>query len=308
MSAKKELFLHEDAMQIANEAIYLTGPGRTGSTVVGKIIQSFKGIEYAYEPPVLHSLLPLLGALPTGQFRLLYETLLYEDLLMGQITGRAWNFNRNEESCIFHTHSEKDVADRLKNAWTKTLAMTEAKSIHLVLKMTDIIRHLSGLKSIYPNFKVVLNHRSANSCIDSLIQKKWFSDESLSRQGSVWLSQSSEGIVIPQWVPTEAFDSWSKWKEFERAAFYYACILKNAAEFGNAIIISYDKLVLNPKEIVESLAAELKVSFGSCTSELVKNIRAGRQVTSDWISKLPGEIKKTVEIYSNPENLNGKVL
>ena len=176
------LFLHGAGARTANRSIFITGCGRSGTTILGKLIHSMKAVEYAYEPVMLLSLLPLIENMEASQFRLLFETYLYEELLMGQITGRAVNQNENDDSCVYHGKTRQEVATRLKTGWPKLKAAEQAENVRLAFKMPDLPGPLLKLVEYYPGIRPVLLQRRANPVIQSTLKKKWFADESL-REG-----------------------------------------------------------------------------------------------------------------------------
>jgi len=80
--------------------IVITGVGRSGTTILGKIIHSFEGVEYVYEPYTIQALLPLLTTIEKDHWKNLYHSYLYEDIFMGAVAGRNVNLNEMDDSCI----------------------------------------------------------------------------------------------------------------------------------------------------------------------------------------------------------------
>jgi len=46
--------------KILKRITWVTGSARSGTTLVGKILSTLKGVEYGFEPELLYSLLPLI--------------------------------------------------------------------------------------------------------------------------------------------------------------------------------------------------------------------------------------------------------
>src|SRR5512141_1115475 len=95
------LEISSKASPFCSNAIFITGSARSGTSLVGSIIHSMDKVEYAYEPPMLVSLFAMINGLPEAQWKFLYETYLYEEILLNSIAGRAINCNVSDYSSIY---------------------------------------------------------------------------------------------------------------------------------------------------------------------------------------------------------------
>ena len=66
------LSLDKKISKKCNEAIIISGGARSGTTIIGKVLHSLKNVEYAFEPPALFALFPLINDLPKKIWKLLY--------------------------------------------------------------------------------------------------------------------------------------------------------------------------------------------------------------------------------------------
>ena len=66
-------------------------------------------------------------------------------------------------------------------------------------------------------------HRNPNDVINSIVKKKWFSDEFLNKNNSsqVVAVEIIDNIKIPYWIKEEDKSSWIKSDELNRCAYYY---------------------------------------------------------------------------------------
>ena len=85
-----------EVFEKCNKAVLISGSARSGTTILAKILHSFKNVELAFEPPVLYSLFALLPELEEKQWRLLYETHLYEEFFRDALSGRAINSSERQ--------------------------------------------------------------------------------------------------------------------------------------------------------------------------------------------------------------------
>lgn len=304
----KGSLIESDARNVVNNAICIIGPGRTGSTLLGKLVHSLRNVAYAYEPPFLHALVPLIAELPEERFRSLLETYLYEDQFMGQVTGRCWNFNRNDESCIYHAKTEAEVEECIRRPWTKVFAVEEGKKARLAVKITDVVPFIPGLSRFYPGIRLLVTHRQVNGFINSVAQKKWFSDDVLKKRRDIyWQGYSYNGVLVPYWVPEEDFAGWSEWPEVERIGYYYAHMLERSRGLKNAIVVSYEEVTERPKQVVEHLAEELGLRFGSKTEQLIAEIHKARSMDVDWVAQLSSPLRKRAETLSDVHYFKARV-
>lgn len=288
------LYMHDSARQAVNRSIFIGGNARSGTSILGKIIYSMAGVEYAFEPPVLFALLPQIQSLSKDQFQSVFEAYCFEELLLGAISGRALNFNRNDDSCVFIAKSEEEVAKRLETAWTKSKQMEESNQYRLCIKMPDMGAPLELLANYYPEMKIVTTWREANPVIDSILRKNWYSNKNLQEKTLIWPSQSTDGILIPYWVEQERVKDWLGWSELERAGYYYITITSALAKVPKALSFSYSRMIENPKHEVEALANRLNLRLTDKTREILKTVEAKSPKSEDWVARLPGQMGKRI--------------
>jgi hypothetical protein len=289
-----ELTGPEGGRQTCDQAILISGNGRSGTTLLGKIIHSMQDVEYVFEPPLLFSLLPLVSSLNEGKFRLLFETYCLEELLLGQVTGRSFNLNRNDDSCIFWTKADSEIHERLSTAWTKTSALEKTKNRRLAIKIPDVTCFLPVLQKLYPGMTMVITHRDVNAVIDSVMKKSWFKDLSLSTGNIIWPSRTKD-FTTPVWVDDDDVERWRSWSELERAAYYYIRITRGSDELESAVRVSYERLVGAPHQVVAELAERLDLRFGEKTRELIKTTVARSENPPDWTAGLPKNMRDQIE-------------
>src|SRR5262245_5525433 len=214
-----EHLYNEIGRKTCNDAILITGNGRSGTTILGKIIHSMRNVESVFEPPLLGSLLPLISKIEESHFRLLFETYCFDELLIGQITGRAFNFNRNDDSCINLTKAPDEIGHRMAVAWSKVKAVEAVRNSRLLIKFPGLTGFLADLRRLYPTMTFVVTQREPNSVIQSVIRKNWYKDATLKKR--LFMPSQTMDFWTPLWVASEDIHKWRQWSELERAAYYY---------------------------------------------------------------------------------------
>jgi hypothetical protein len=300
-----EYLVHKDAYEAVDKSVFIIGPGRTGSTLSGRIVQSFQGIEYAYEPSFLHSLIPLIDELSRRQFQLLFETYLYEDKFLDMVTGRGWNFNQKDESSILKVKSEAEIKARTGVSLGKVAAMEKARGAVLAFKLTDVVPFVRRLKEYYPGMRFVLTHREAYGCIASLLKKEWFSDATLRSRGAVWNGEFKDGILLPHWLPASARGDWSAMSALTRSALYYREMYSSLQGVGGIHLFSYDRLIREPGPAIRGLAAWIGAKTTPDTERIIASVRDNSVSDKSVLDGLtPADRTETLR-YSDPEYVTG---
>ena len=89
--------LNSRIFEKCNNSTLITGGARNGTTILGKIFHSFNNVEYIFEPPLFFSLFALIDSLDKDDWKLLYETYLYEEFLINALGGRNLNYNKSSK-------------------------------------------------------------------------------------------------------------------------------------------------------------------------------------------------------------------
>ncbi len=113
---------------VIESAVVITGGGRSGTTILGKLIHTFRNVEYAFEPPMLVALFALLDQLPEPTWKFLYEAYLAEEFLSNALAGRTINTNRVDDSSIHAVKSEVEIEERLSRSWSKQEIMEKVET------------------------------------------------------------------------------------------------------------------------------------------------------------------------------------
>ena len=99
--------------KILQKTTWITGCARSGTTVLGKILSTLKGVEYAYEPEIFFSLIPLIHNVEKKYWTNIYETYLIEDLFFNLCLGRKINLKKNDDSSIYNSLNKKQIKQKL---------------------------------------------------------------------------------------------------------------------------------------------------------------------------------------------------
>ena len=279
--------VNDDARKIAEKAIVVTGAGRSGTTILGNIIHSLDTVEYIFEPPMLISLFEVLPQLQKDCWKLLYETYLYEEFLMGSLAGRNINRNQNDDSCIDKVKDANEIAKRLEVGHRKLSLVEIAQSSVVAYKLLNLNGRIRDLKLAYPETKTVFITRNAADVIASTLKKKWFADETLKNGFVNWPFIFYKNTHIPTFVKPDDFDLWIGMDEINRCAYYY--IASHEDVDVNTYIVRYEDFIADAEKIISKLSRNLGLNMSSRARELCASV--GKRGACLSVENLMGKLR-----------------
>lgn len=269
--------------EILRNAVLITGAPRSGTTLLGKLISSLEGLEYHFEPPSLYMIASAFasGELPIEAACPLLTVYLAEDLLLESVHGRGVNLRPADDSQILNRISWHELNERWQKIANRNDAIdwVRTKGLRLALKMPNIFDSLPLMRTVLPDFQLVVSVRNGSDVVRSIIRKGWVSDRGLEKD--LWPYWSfSTAINIPYWVKPEYRDRWPYMTEASRACLMWTC----HAEMGLAAVaesnqnnrmhqVRYEDLLSEPWPVVETLAATLGCHITHHTKRWVDAIR-----------------------------------
>jgi len=298
--SNRNFCLDNEISKKCNSSIVITGSARSGTTILGKILHSFAAVEYAFEPPTLASLFALCATLPEASWKLLYETYLYEDLLINSIAGRSINCNLKDDSSIYNVKSQQDIQTRLEKSYSKVAAEAAAEHRTIAYKLPSIVKWMPQLQSYYPSTKVIVATRKAPEVFNSVFRKGWLDDQSLQNNNTMWPYQIVDGQKVPSWVSEEDTQQWLEMDELHRVAYYYISVSEPLSKMDNFIQVRYADLIDNPMTVLSKLAADLGLEFTDKTENIISTIsRKTFQFDESLLTGLNSQVLEKVKYYSS---------
>ena len=289
------LSVSSKAFEKINSSILITGTARSGTTILGKVVHSMKDVEYAYEPPMLFSLIASVDSIPVNQWKLLFETYLYEDFFLETVAGRRINTNRADDSSIYNVKTEAEIQRRLKVSIRKLQLERLIDKNVLVFKMPDIPPFLPAVQRIYTGMKVVFMHREPIGVLNSLIDKGWFADNN-EKKNLIWPFKVINGYHVPFWVEKKFEQKWINLSEVDRCAYYYLRVTESRHDLKKCHVINYNDLLAHPVETVKQLSKHLQLEFGSKTEDIIQSIQPTQKQRD---SKILKKVSKTFDKIYN---------
>lgn len=290
--------ISEQAIPAVSKAIMVTGSARSGTTIMGKIIHSLEGVEYAFEPPMMFSLFALSLKIPEASWRLLYETYLYEEFMLRSLAGRAINCNRADDSSIYNVKSSGEIEKKLLRSLSKSKAEERAKSHVIAYKMPDVVPYIPELIRRYPTTRVVVMLRGAVETLNSLLKKRWFCSQNQT-SALIWPFRKCDNVHVPFWVRDGDDELWAGLSELDRAAYYYVRVNENVNDIKGCIKVQYRKLIQEPRGTVSELAEQLDLNYGDKTDQILAQIKPTHpERDHNIMHSIDNRFKEQVAYYS----------
>lgn len=285
--------------KILDKMVIIGGSARSGTTIMGKLISSLYKTEYMFEPPMLTSLLLKKDELSDQSLKELIQFYFFDNFLLDALAGRNINLNTNDDSCILHVKSEEDIKSRQEKSLTRIELEDIVSNTAFSFKLPEIVFFLGIIDKLFPENRKILMHRNPNDVINSIVKKRWFSDEFLSHNHSsqIFAIEILNNIKIPYWVKQEDKELWVESDELNRCAYYYKRvseeILNNA---NNSVIIDYDEFIKKPNEMFKNVVKLVGLEFGEKTQTILNTVKFQKKQRDDYLddmdSKLLMEIKE----------------
>ena len=278
---------------------YIFGMGRSGTSLLYKILHSCDMIMADYEPPVMQSCLGIMNENGHVQdyVKTVFKTYLGEEFFINYLLSRKINENSNEFSSICGV-KEDDFISNLKSKYkSRSDVETVTKVWTVLVKLPNLSSSVEKL--ISPNSKIVLTYRNPDDVISSALVKGWYSDRYLLNRPS-WPFITVDDFPVPFWVSKELTETWIRGDEIDRALVNYYEVQKVVNSLANSrdcMDVHYDNLVSDPINVLEKVFDFLAFKKGPKTASLIEKVERQTQV------KVSPEKWQTRTIYREIKSL-----
>lgn len=270
---------------------YIFGSGRSGTSVIYKILHSCDMVMADYEPPVMQSCLGLMNVTDDNQdyMKTIFKTYLGEEFFINYLLARKINKNANEFSTI-HDVKSPDFISTLKSKFnSRSDVETALEAWKIIVKLPNLSGSLEKLISV--NSKIVLTYRNPDEVISSGLLKGWYSEKYLLSRPS-WPYIVVDDFPVPYWVSSELTETWVRGDEIDRALInYYEMqkVVDTLAACRDCIKVYYEELIFEPTTILDNVFDYLGFNPGPQTEYLIQNVKpqkTGRVASEKWRSRL----------------------
>lgn len=277
----------DDPEIFRDRLLVITGVGRSGTSILGKLIASHEDVFYLYEPAAFR-LLAFLAQQDEPRrvvHSQLLRSVLFEDFFLQVIHGRAINFNPLDESCVERTMDRGGIEERWRELRGRSdvLAYLEERRPLLVVKSPEFQPLCPVLPEAFPGCRVLHIERHGNAVLSSSLGRGWYSDAYLRSAMVDWLLPASpeRATAQPFYLDAPAREIFSGSNATTRSACVWRCLQEAWSRFRDTgatglLGTRYEDLVADPVGVVASLGGALGLTPSPRTEALVEEIRGFR--------------------------------
>ena len=173
--------------------LIITGVGRSGTSLMGKILGSFTNTLYLYEPAIL-KYAPMYKDCDLEGIR----GMIFEDYFAQQMTWRSINAVKDNESYYRnYWYGNELVGECSSGEYTKITNREQVLDFKpvFIIKTNEAQTNLPFLMELFPNCHIMHCVRNGSDVIQSSLARGWYTDEYFDK--AVDLMQSGPGFETP---------------------------------------------------------------------------------------------------------------
>lgn len=282
-----------------NSVTIITGCGRSGTSILGKLIGSMNGTEYLFEPTA-----PKFLTVDSN----LCRAVLFEDFVLPILQGRNININKTDESYSGFYMDDEELIEKWNNKRRiDILERLMKKKPQFVIKLTEVQGSLHQYEKIFPGVKFVHIIRNGMHVIQSMMRPNWYTDNYMITNSVDWVVQREDSggwLKNIPWFLTieeETLRNWLEYNHATRCASVWR-VTTDSMLFTDERVktIRYEDLCNSANYVVRRLVDFLNKNRDSCviesrlTHEHIKTINSFELTQYDDITDQIQEPEKTL--------------
>ena len=292
----------------------ITGIFRSGTTMLGKIIGTFKNLEYCFEPPLVFHLDYLVknDIINDDLAVEILRTYFAEDIMLNSHHGKGYNMRPSDDSCIFNMKSYSEVLSRWQNVHSSKEAIESMNSLQsrLVFKSPGVYSLLPGLLNMFSEIKIIEIKRDLKSILSSIMVKKWFVASTLMDKNyfSNWPYHNND-LHVPYYIDREEIDFWTEANEVTKTIHVINTLTKASLEVGERIKkthpeqyieVKYEHILDDPSYMIEEVSTFLDAEWTPITNQRVSEIKSTKRKynVDDLLAKCDEKIRNDFLNYN----------
>ena len=304
--------------QKMQQPVWIAGPPRSGTTLLGKLLASGRGIEYAFEPPFLETLAACVqqGWISDDAAAFLLGDFLDRDLLVEQVLGRRQNFREQDDS-HFHFNLTEDELRRRMSALSGTAdarAFLQDSKLRLVVKSPQSLSFASAFSRISEKGVFLVPYRRPEPTIASMLQRQWF--ESRPLEGAAFRTyRAQDGQIFPPPILSPGCcHDWREATAEEKAATLWLSewsqLLDAAAQTTGLrfVIVDYERLCEAPDTAATQLLQALGIQRTPRTQRWASSVDSRKPRELVNLSVRPEILGTLLQLAEHIEGLLGDSL
>lgn len=234
-----------------NRVAVITGVGRSGTSILAKLIGSMRHTLLLYEPAITKFMLH------HPQNDVLTRNILMEDYFIPLILGRNRNPVVLDESWEGNFCWPEQSVKVRRNTRNEAIRYIDAYNPLFIIKTLETQPLISRMRQLFPGCKVIHAVRHGNAIIGSSVNKGWYTDD--------WLNGSVIDYVvghtnckIPWYMPSALREYFSKANQATRIALVWSYLVRLGQRHAD-LSIRYEDVIEMPDKVIYRLNGFLNV-------------------------------------------------
>lgn len=256
-----------------DRVVIVTGVGRSGTTILGKIIGSMEPAYYLFEPAIMKLLTPM------GTPQVL-RAILFEDYFLNEVHGRG-NANERDWSWQCNHYSVDDIMERRATLRRRSDAMLliEAEKPFFIIKNPEFQRLFRTVERAFPGVRFVNLIRDGLAVVSSAMERGWYTDDFCNMAMVEWMM---EGEVNQPFYADAVPDDWAKWNPETRAACVWRSLMTLGDEYARSVSntsssriiqFKYEVFCETPQPYIDDISNWLGLDQTALTAKHIASIK-----------------------------------
>lgn len=262
--------------------VLITGAGRSGTGITGRILGSCEHTVFSYEPQWLPAIASLMisGELGDQAAKFLLEVCIHDLEFYPQLIGRKVN-PRPGYSNSFNYLTWEELLRRLtlldRRRDYPTIPGRDV--LRFVFKMPDIHLVLGKLLDLFPQLKIIHLIRHGKDVIASGLRRQWYTDEFYKNWVVTWFSPAGQAQPTSPWFVEDRYRAqWPGWDPATRAAYNWTRMVRHGLEVAKThpdrmLTVKYEAFAANVEQESRRLAEWAGLSLSNLSYSHMNQLR-----------------------------------
>jgi hypothetical protein len=259
--------------------VIISGLSRSGTSILSKIVGSFKDVLTLHEPLILRYL-PTLAQNNLMNFKLsshLLKGVLFEDYYLQILQGRRVNFRPSDNSYFGNYERLTDV----KRRWVRYRRRSDVlKDLNdgkytFALKISELQSLYPVLERIFKGVKFIEIVRNGQEVISSSLKRGWYTDDYLNARMNEWAQFYK--VKIPWYVQKRDLRKFAEWNSATRIAYIWRVLSEKGVQYGKRgsdyLRLRYEQMAVDPEKTTELCDDFLRLYRTTVTAKHIKAIK-----------------------------------
>jgi len=249
--------------------VFITGVGRSGTTILSQLIGSMAPVYY-FDEPILFNLMPL------GPY---LATVFYDDHAKKSVLKSLEKFKGNDGRWLWDIEGVPGPKNFSKQVYADTNMgahdfISDVKPIFLV-KLINTQFYIDKYMELFPGSTYIHIVRNGLNVIESAANLGWYHHNLSARMVAGPFSEmvhAKNDHNVPWYIPHEEVDIWAKSDMVTRLAHIWSVlVLKHEPS------LAYEDLCKKPSKIAESMSKAFNIEMTDGTSRCIDDILKHRR-------------------------------